>query len=89
MLSLNKKIAYLETSLNKHDGNYADNFKEDIIIFIDEFDIKNERLNFLTHLVSYTDIDSWIEKLTSRMILKFDSESEQISDFIFDYIEHG
>jgi len=63
--------------------------EEDIIIFIDEFNIKNERLKFLNNYVSFTEIDSWIEKLTSRFVLKYDAETEQISDFINDFIELG
>lgn len=89
MLTFEEKISHLENSLNKIEDNYADSFKEDIIIFIDEFDIKNGRLQFLKDIVSFEEIDNWIEKLTSRIILKFDSESEQINDFIYDYLELG
>lgn len=89
MLTFEEKISYFESSLNKTQGDYADNFKEDINIFIDVYNIKNERLQFLNKLVSFEEIDSWIEKLISRIILKFDSESEQINDFIFDFIENG
>jgi hypothetical protein len=89
MLTFEEKISHLENSLNKTEGNYADSFKEDIIIFIDEFDVKNERLQFLKDVVSFEEIDNWIEKLTSRIILKFDSGSEQINDFIYDYLELG
>lgn len=73
----------------KIEENYADSFKQDIFIFFDEFNIKNERLKFLSNFVSFAEIDNWIEKLTARIVLKFDSESEQINDFIYDYLEFG
>ncbi|MEY3501820.1 MAG: hypothetical protein RL308_3493, partial [Bacteroidota bacterium] len=57
--------------------------------FIDDFSIKNERLKFLNNFVSFIEIDNWIEKLLSRIVLKFDGESEQINDFIYDFIEKG
>jgi hypothetical protein len=89
MLTFEEKIIYLENSLNKTEGNYYDNFKEDIIIYFDEFNTKNERLNFLNIFVSFTEIDNWVEKISSRFVLKFDEESEQINDFIYDFIENG
>ena len=30
-----------------------------------------------------------VEKISSRIVLKFDEESEQINDFIYDFIENG
>lgn len=89
MLTFEEKIIYLENRLSKTEGNYYDNFKEDIVIFFDEFNVKNERLNFLNNFVSSTEIDNWVEKISSRIVLKFDEESEQINDFIYDFIENG
>lgn len=89
MLTFEEKISYLEYCLNKTEENYADSFKKDIVIFIDEFDIQNVQLQFLNDLISFEEIDNWIEKLTARIILKFDSDNEQINDFIYDYIELG
>jgi UDP-galactopyranose mutase len=89
MLTFEEKIIYLKNSLNKTEGNYYDNFKEDIIIYFDEFHTKNERLNFLNNFVSFTEIDNWVEKISSRIVLKFDEECEQINDFIYDFIENG
>ncbi len=89
MLTFEEKIIYLENRLNKTEGNYYDNFKEDIVIYFDEFNTKNERLNFLNNFVSLTEIDNWVEKISSRIVLKFDKESEQINDFIYDFIENG
>ncbi|NCP89224.1 MAG: hypothetical protein GW827_03005 [Flavobacteriales bacterium] len=89
MLTFEEKIIYLENSLNKTEGNYYDNFKEEIVVFFDEFNVKNERLIFLNNFVSFTEIDNWVEKISSRIVLKFDEESEQINDFIYDFIENG
>jgi hypothetical protein len=89
MLTFEEKIIYLENSLNKTEGNYYDNFKEDIVIFFDEFSTKNDRLNFLNNFVSFNEIDKWVEKISSRIVLKFDEESEQINDFIYDFMENG
>ena len=84
-----EKITCFENSLNKLEGNYYDDFRGDIILFFEEFNVKNERLQFLNSLDSFTEIDKWIEKLASRIILKLDEESEQINDFIYDFIENG
>ncbi|WP_269225123.1 hypothetical protein [Flavobacterium eburneipallidum] len=89
MLTFEEKIIYLENSLNKTEGNYYDNFKEDIVIYFDEFNTKNKRLNFLNNFISFTEIDNWVEKISSRIVLKFDKESEQINYFIYDFIENG
>lgn len=89
MLTIEEKIAYLQETLFKKEGNYFDFFKDDIIIFINEFNINNERLKFLNNLISFNEINNWIENLLSRIVLKFDEQSEQINDFIYDYIENG
>jgi hypothetical protein len=89
MLTFEEKIKYFENSLNKTEENYYDNFRDEIIIFFDEFSVKNERLKFLNSFYSYTEIDNWIKKLSSRIVLKFDEESEQINDFIYDFLVNG
>jgi hypothetical protein len=63
--------------------------KKILLFFFDEFNVKSERLNFLNNFVSFTEIDNWVEKISSRIVLKFDEESEQINDFIYDFIENG
>lgn len=89
MLSLEEKITYFQSVLHNSEENYAESFKSDIVVFIDEFNVKNKRLQFLKNLRSCEEIDNWIVKLTSRIVLKFDPESEQINDFIYDFIENG
>ena len=89
MLSFQEKIIYLKNSLNTAGENYKDIFKSDVFIYFEEFNVANEKLMFLNNLFSFEEIDNWIEKLTTRILLKFDNNSEQISDFIYDYIELG
>lgn len=89
MLSLNEKIQHLENYLSQPNKNYADSFKEDIIMFIDDFTDQNELLSFLNNIDSLEEIENWADKLCSRIILKFDSEGEEINDFIYDYLQFG
>ncbi|CAD0003504.1 hypothetical protein [Flavobacterium chungangense] len=86
MLSLDEKIQYLENYLTMTTKNYADTFKEDIVMFLDDFTSKNELLLFLNKLNSFVDIENWADNLCSKIVLKFDYETEHINDFIFDYI---
>ena len=87
MLSLNEKIQHLENYLSQSNENYADSFKEDIVIFLDDFTNQNKLLSFLNNLNSLEEIENWVDNLCSRLILKFDSEGEEINDFIYDYLQ--
>lgn len=89
MLSLVEKISYLESCLNEIQDNYADSFKTDISIYFGNFDLQNSNLIFLNNLSSKEEIENWVNKLTSRIVLKYNEESEELNDFIFDYIELG
>ena len=89
MLTIIDKIEYLEEQLDTASNNYADSFKTDILFFIGDFNKQNKLLSFLNQLYSKVEITKWIDKLTSRIVMKFDEESESINDFIFDYIEFG
>jgi hypothetical protein len=89
MLSLPQKITHLENYLSLPSENYADGFKTDILFFIDEFDESNSLLSFLHDLENFEAIETWVGQLTSRIVMKFDEESEDIHDFIYDYIELG
>lgn len=89
MLSLDEKIIYLENYLTQLNENYADSFKEDIVMFIDDFTDQNKLLSFLKKLNSVEEIESWVDNLCSRIILKFDFQGEEINDFIYDYIQFG
>lgn len=89
MLNLTEKISYLESYLSKPNENYADSFKEDIIMFIDNFNEENKHLLFLNAMNSLEKIEKWVDNLCSRIVLKFDLEQEEINDFIYDYIQRG
>ena len=89
MLSYKQKIHFLKKSLETNSGSYADSFKTDVLIFIDNFINANSLLFFLKNLSSFHEITDWIEILTSRIVLKFNEENEDINDFIYDFIELG
>ena len=89
MPTLTEKISYLEQFLNQPEENYADSFKTDIMDYFDTFEIDNKELSFLSAMDTFEEIENWVTKLTSRIVLKFDEESESINDFIVDYITLG
>lgn len=89
MLTIKGKIEYLKEQLDTVSNNYADTFKTDILFFIGDFNEQNKLLLFLDQLSSKLEIIKWINKLTFRIVMKFDEECESINDFIFDYIENG
>ena len=89
-MTLLKKIEYLEQLLNQTEENYADTFKADITMFFyDNFSEENSQLLFLDNLNSKLEIENWVDKLTSRFVMKFDSEFETENDFIYNYLENG
>ena len=89
MPTLTEKISQLEQFLNQPEENYADSFKTDIMDYFDTFEIDNKELSFLSAMDTFEEIENWVTKLTSRIVLKFDEESESINDFIVDYITLG
>jgi hypothetical protein len=89
-MTLLEKIECLEQLLNQKEENYADTFKADITMFFDDnFSEENSQLLFLDNLNSKQEIENWVDKLTSRFVMKFDSELESEDDFIYDYLENG
>lgn len=58
-------------------------------MFLDDFSNQNKLLLFLNKINSIEEIENWVENLCSRIILKFDSEGEEINDFKYDYIKFG
>lgn len=83
MLNFAEKISYIEHFLLQNEDNYSDSFKTDIAIYLGEFEIENSNLNFLEKLSSKEEIAIWVNNLTSKIVLKFNEEEEQLSDFIF------
>ena len=85
MLSFEEKISYLEHILNKSAENYADSFRTEILFFFDNFTTENIKLQFLKNLQSFNEIESWIIKLTSRIVMK--EEFLEVNEIIYDYHE--
>ncbi len=85
-----QKIKNLESYLNLPEQSYADSFKQDIIIYFEEdFTENNKELEFLNNLNTKEEIVNFVDKLTSRFVMKFDSEIETENDFIYDYLING
>ena len=88
-MTLLKKIEYIKQLLSQTEENYADTFKADITMFFDDdFSEENSQLQFLDNLSSKQEIENWIEKLTSRFVIKFNSGFETENDFIYNYLEN-
>lgn len=86
MLNFYQKIKFLESYLSNIGTSYTDGFKTDILFFFDDFNISNPRFNFLHNFKTESEISEWVDSLISQIVLKFDNEHEQLSDFIFEYI---
>lgn len=84
MLRLEDKIKVLKAYLSDIKDNYADSFKTDIAFYFNEFeDIQKIDFEFLDELNSQEDIYQWVDNLTSKIVMKFDENEEQLSEFIF------
>lgn len=83
-----EKIKILEEYLGEVE-TYADSFKYDIMIWLGDLTSENPNLNFLKTLRNEDEIKNWVDKLTSRIVMKYDGEFDQLSDFISDYVEWG
>ncbi|MFN4075717.1 MAG: hypothetical protein ACK4HC_07435 [Cloacibacterium sp.] len=84
MLNFEEKIEILKEYLSEIKDNYADSFKTDIFLYFNEFeDIKTTDFKFLEELKSTEDIQTFVDNLTSKIVMKFNEDEEQLSDFIF------
>ena len=83
MLNFDDKISYLKDFLLQNEGNYSDSFKTDISLYLGDFEPNNSNLNFLEKLISKEEIIFCINNLTSKIVLKFNEDEENLSDFIF------
>ena len=59
------------------------------MFFDNNFSEGNSQFLFLDNLNSEQEIENWLEKLTSRFVMKFDSEFEAENDFIYNYLENS
>lgn len=84
MLKIEDKVEMLKGYLDEIKDNYADTFKTDILFYFNEFeDIQNTNLSFLNTLHTEKDIHQWVDNLTSKIVMIFSADEEQLSDFIF------
>lgn len=86
MLTFSTKIKLLEAYLLDIGTSYSDEFKIDILFYFDCFKQAQPddiRYKFLANLHTKTDICSWVDNLISRIIIKYNEDEEQLSDFIF------
>ena len=83
-----QKIKVLENYLVRTSENYRDSFKTDLYLFFNEdFTKENPLLSFLDSFNEQSEIESWVDLVTSQIVLKFDEEVETIGDFIGEYLE--
>ena len=72
MLNFEEKKEILKEYLSEIKDNYADSFKTDIFLYFNEFeDIKNTDFKFLGELKSTEDIQTFVDNLTSKIVMKF------------------
>jgi hypothetical protein len=82
-----EKINVFEKYLIQEPENYRDSFKTDIYLFFNEdFSDGNPLLAFLDSFNIQSEIEEWVDLVTSQIVLKFDEEYEQIGDFIAEFI---
>lgn len=89
---LEEKIAYLKKYLHKKEANFKDGYKVDIVFFFDEFSSQNPMFTFLENLNTKKEISDWVEKLTSRIVMKYDDETDDyeiLQEIIADYYLSG
>ena len=82
-----EKIKCLEAYLEKEE-NFADSFKGEIACIMGDFEEDNPLLSFLDGLTDEKAIHQYIDRLTSRIVMKYDSELESLGDFVWDYVEN-
>lgn len=87
MLSKIDKIKMLDQILDENDGCYADSFKTDILFRIGDLEIGNANLNFLDNLKTKIEIENWVNKITSRIVMREDDDT--VENIIDDYLENG
>lgn len=88
MLSLDEKIHLLQRYLFIEE-TFADSYKGEICCIIGDFERENPMLAFLDRLPNEEAIFQFIDRFTSRIVMKYDPESESLGDFFWDYVENG
>jgi|GEM_PF-421378 len=87
-MTFEEKIRNLQTYLSQVDDTYRDSYKTDITLFFnDDFRAENPLLSFLNNLNDKNEITKWVDEVTSKVVLKFDEEFEDIGSFIGEFVE--
>jgi len=89
MLTLSQKIIFLKEILNAPHENYAESFKTEIGFFFEDLEEDHILFHFLNPLNTKEEIEAWVEKLCSRIVLKHDPPQESLNGFIIDFLEFG
>ena len=87
MPSKKDKIKLLDKILDKNDGCYADSFKTDLLFRLGELENKNPLLNFLENFKTKSEIENWVNKITSRIVMREDDDT--VENIFDDYLENG
>jgi hypothetical protein len=85
MLNKTEKIRKLKDYLLVNNGSYADDFKSDILDFLSNHTDDDVLYNFLDELKNESDIKQWVNNVLSHIVMKFDEQFENISDFIYEF----
>lgn len=89
---LEEKISYLKKYLYQKETNFKDSYRIDVAFFFDDFSSQNPMFSFLENLHSKREISDWVEKITSRIVMKYDDETDDyeiIQEIITDYYLSG
>lgn len=86
-MNLSEKIRCLEAYLEQQEETYADSFKGEIALILGDFDVSNPSLAFLDGMADAQEIYAWVNRLTSRIVMRFDEEEESLGDFVWDYLK--
>ena len=62
-MTVSEKIQYLKNILYQPEENYADSFKQDIILYFeDDFTRENIQMQFLNQLNTVEEIKNWVDE---------------------------
>lgn len=82
-----EKTQALESCLNNVSQHYRDSLKTDLYLFFNEdFSEDNPQMDFLHRFESTSEIEQWVDFVTSQIMLKFDKEVESLGDFVGEYL---
>lgn len=82
MLTFQEKKAIYDEIISREEKNYADSFNNDLDLMAENYEYY-----FLNSLNTLNEIEYWIDKLKSRLVMKEDVAG--LEDIIHDYIEFG